>query len=289
MVGLSMLAEFGWDPQIRGILILVTAVAILPGSVYLLLATNLGARIGFLIAVAGLSGWLTLMGTLWWLNAQGMKGRPPAWDAEEVVFGVPAESPLPQLEGLPGDVSQPPSNGWRVLEAGSPVLGDATATADKLLAPDTGPLPHGQAERPEPPFPPPFGAPTDYKQIAAFEKGGEHTGVWFSIRQHRFYKISEWWNPVGWFRAPPHRVVIVVQKLGPDLTPSDPRDERPVDLSQKPVTLALLRDRGSVRFPPVMITLASLMIFLTTCYSLHRRDKQVIAQRAAGNVRPATA
>ena len=95
-----MLAEFGWDPQIRGIVILVTAVAILPGSVYLLLATNMGARIGFLLAVAGLSGWITLMGTLWFLNGQGLKGRLPSWDSEELVIGPPGESALSQLEGL---------------------------------------------------------------------------------------------------------------------------------------------------------------------------------------------
>ena len=39
---LSLLAEFGWDPQIRGIVIIVTAVAILPGSVYLLLGHEHG-------------------------------------------------------------------------------------------------------------------------------------------------------------------------------------------------------------------------------------------------------
>jgi hypothetical protein len=226
------------------------------------------------------------------LNGQGLKGRLPSWDSEELVIGPPGESALSQLEGLPRDLTQPPGNGWHLLEAGSPVLGDATATADKLLAPDTGPLPHGQTSRPEPPFAPPFASAEDYKQIAAFEKGGEHTGVWFAIRHHRFYKISEWWNPVGWFRAPPHRVAIVVQKYGPDLTPSDTRDEPSLDLSQKPVTLALLRDRGSLRFPPVMITLSSFLIFATTCYSLHRRDKQIMAERAAtsaGKARPATA
>ena len=40
-----------------------SASCVLCGSVYLLLGTNLGARLGFLVALAGLFGWLTLLGT----------------------------------------------------------------------------------------------------------------------------------------------------------------------------------------------------------------------------------
>ena len=41
-----------WDPTIRGYLVVATGVAVLCGSVYLLLATNTGVRLGFLIAAA---------------------------------------------------------------------------------------------------------------------------------------------------------------------------------------------------------------------------------------------
>ena len=50
-----LLAGIAWDPQIRGALIVLAAVVLLPGTIYLLLATNLGARVGFLVAVAGLT------------------------------------------------------------------------------------------------------------------------------------------------------------------------------------------------------------------------------------------
>ena len=43
-----------WSPFIRGILVVLIGVGVLCGSVYLLLATNLGARLGFLVAMAGL-------------------------------------------------------------------------------------------------------------------------------------------------------------------------------------------------------------------------------------------
>jgi len=40
-----------WDPFIRGIIVVLIGVGVLCGSVYLLLLTNLGARLGFLISV----------------------------------------------------------------------------------------------------------------------------------------------------------------------------------------------------------------------------------------------
>ena len=58
----QLLAALAWDPQIRGALIVVTAFVILPGSVYLLLATNTGAKLGFLLAAAGFFGWMAVMG-----------------------------------------------------------------------------------------------------------------------------------------------------------------------------------------------------------------------------------
>ena len=38
-----------WDPTILGVLVVLSAVGLFCGSVYLLLATNLGARLGFLV------------------------------------------------------------------------------------------------------------------------------------------------------------------------------------------------------------------------------------------------
>ena len=46
-------------------LTVILAIVTLCGSVYLILATNLGARLGILIALAGLSGWIMLMGLIW--------------------------------------------------------------------------------------------------------------------------------------------------------------------------------------------------------------------------------
>ena len=64
----SMFAGIAWDPHIRGALAVMVGVAVLCGSIYLLLGTNLGARLGLLVALAGLAGWLVIITLIWWIN-----------------------------------------------------------------------------------------------------------------------------------------------------------------------------------------------------------------------------
>jgi len=49
------------------------------GSVYMILGTNIGARLGFLVALCGLAGWMALMGGIWWIYGIGLKGADPSW------------------------------------------------------------------------------------------------------------------------------------------------------------------------------------------------------------------
>ena len=65
------LAAVSWDPQLRGALILLIGVLVLPGSVLLLLWTNVGARVGILLAAAGLSGLLLLLNIIWLMAPLG--------------------------------------------------------------------------------------------------------------------------------------------------------------------------------------------------------------------------
>ncbi|MEJ7764486.1 MAG: hypothetical protein WKF86_03225 [Acidimicrobiales bacterium] len=284
----SLLAEFSWDPQIRGMVIVLTAVIILPGSVFLIMGTNVGARMGFLIAVAGLSGFCALLGLLWTFNAGGLVGRQPSWKAAEIAIGPPVAALSGGTDGLPAQIGDPPTQGWKELPQGDPIRGDATAAADKLLAPDTSEAIEGQEKEP-PEFQPPFASPGDYVQIAAYQQGGRDTGVWFRIRNHRFFKQGPWYNPVGWFRAPANRVVITVQKTAPKLNEEDLTEQPRPDLSQPLQTLVLVRDRGSLRFPPAMFSLFWLVVFAVTTWSLHQRDKEILARRAGGPSRASPA
>jgi hypothetical protein len=78
-----------WNPTILGVLVVLSAIGLFCGSAYLLLATNLGARLGFLVAFASLTGFMVLLSTLWWSSGNSgidpPHGHSPAWKAVEIV------------------------------------------------------------------------------------------------------------------------------------------------------------------------------------------------------------
>ena len=76
---MTALLAIGWQPELRGILITIIAVVTFCGSVYFLLSTNLGARLGFLVAFAALAGWMFLMGATWWTYGKGLLGPDASW------------------------------------------------------------------------------------------------------------------------------------------------------------------------------------------------------------------
>ncbi|HBU02582.1 MAG TPA: hypothetical protein DEB20_08645, partial [Acidimicrobiaceae bacterium] len=75
MQTLNVIAGISWDPGIRGILIVMVGVVVLMGSTYLILGTNIGSRLGFLVALSGLFGWLTILTFVWWLTPPAIGPR----------------------------------------------------------------------------------------------------------------------------------------------------------------------------------------------------------------------
>jgi hypothetical protein len=255
-----LVAALQWDPHIRGALIVLTAFVILPGSVYLLLATNTGARLGLLLAVAGLTGWLFLMSLIWMVLGIGLKGRQNSWVAKEIITGEPSQSTIEAMADFPGGK-------WKELKVGDKALADAQAAADQVLAPvaETTSA-HGESGQPaEPEFPPPFTAPDKYVHQHGYETGGDNE--LFTIGKHKFY-----------FRHSPHYAVIQVQEALPkpegDISKSVPDPSKPA------TTVVMLRDLGSVRFPPFVLMVCTGTIFLVTCYVLHQRDKELMRAKA---------
>src|SRR5471030_1887354 len=93
-----------WDPTIIGILAPVAGVFLFCGSAYLLLSTNLGARLGFLVAAAALTGFMVLLSTLWLTTStplESPKGRAAAWKAVEIDNSF-ADAKIPEIR----DISQ---------------------------------------------------------------------------------------------------------------------------------------------------------------------------------------
>jgi hypothetical protein len=103
----AFIALISWDPEIRNILSLGVGIAVLVGSVVLLISTNTGPRTGILIGLASLFGWMTIMGMVWWMytgspaSLGGMKGTPPHWRVVDVNIGDTHSSPVSVAAALP--------------------------------------------------------------------------------------------------------------------------------------------------------------------------------------------
>ena len=103
-----------WNPTILGVLVVLSAIGLFCGSAYLLLATNLGARLGFLIAFASLMGFMVLLTTLWWSSGNSgidpPHGHSPNWKVVEVVSD-PAQAKVSAVhdaltKGTPADATE---------------------------------------------------------------------------------------------------------------------------------------------------------------------------------------
>jgi len=148
-----------WEPELRGILIVIIATVTLCGSIYLVLGTNLGARLGFLVALSGLAGWMALMGGIWLIYGIGLKGPEPSWESipgRTVIQDTEAlrsAGVLNALPTIPDDASfrdeadlvadQFVTEGWVPLEESDPSFGQAGSSAGELLV-ETGTFATGE-------------------------------------------------------------------------------------------------------------------------------------------------
>jgi hypothetical protein len=245
--------DITWDPGLRGILVVLTGVVVLMGSVYMILATNLGARVGFLVSVAGLAGWMTLMGFIWAVYGIGYKGPTPTWHAKEVVVSSSPKDLSSASLPVAHDLST-----WRELPADDPGRGEATAGAVAVLINPDGPL-KGT-----------FKTESDFVVIDAYAKGGKSKSFFNN------------WVPGP---HPPHYAIVQVQRVKHVDVPfgETPAAKEP-DPSQPVVSVIMVRDLGAKRLPSAMLTIASLIVFGVTCNALHRRDKALMAARASAGV-----
>jgi len=243
-----------WDPFIRGIVVVLIGVGVLCGSIYLLLLTNLGARLGFLVAMAGLFGWLALMGAVWVVYGIGLKGKDPSWHPVAVINAPAALSTNPIIggDGFVQSTETHSVDGWRKLAEDDPERGQAVAASDDIL--------QNQAQV--------FKA-GEYLTVAVYDKGGS-----------RFPIIGDF-DLFAFFHRP-HYALVQVQPVVKQNTEPGKAPPTPVaDTSQPPRYVLMERDLGNRRRPAAMIFIGSTAIFLILCLVLHRREKLVAANRSA--------
>ena len=254
---LSLLA-INWEPELRGIVSVAIAVGVLIGGTYLVVGTNLGARLGFLVVLAGLFGWMATMGVIWWTYGIGLKGREPTWQPAEPVTIVREasllqgseilEQPLELSGEVQGDSRKVStalqSEGWLVLEESDPRRGQAVAASDEIIQQEAEELVAGE-----------------YISLAVYDKGGD-----------RWPKINNSLDFIAFFHKP-HFSLVEVAPVVPQRTEPGRAPARPVvDETQPRRYIHMIRDLGTKRQPAIFITIGSTIIFLLLCRILHKRD-----------------
>ena len=107
----SALGAISFDNEIRGLLTVLLGSAILMGSVWLIISTNTGFRLGTLIAISAIFGWTVMMAFLWSLYGIGLQGARPTWEVQAIHIGNPSVSdnvanPPPEiLDDLPNPIT----------------------------------------------------------------------------------------------------------------------------------------------------------------------------------------
>ena len=246
VLGDVVTAALKWNPQVRGALYVIIALLVLPGSVYLVLATDVGSRLGFLLAAAGFCGWMFTLGAVWWVYGTGPMGKEPSWKTQETIVGDVAQ-------GSRNDAAAKYPAGWEKLDLADPEVADAQAVVDSTIV---GPRAM-------------FKSASDYLPVAAAEKGGETYGPFHLLNVRPFDIFHE-----------PHFLVIQVQKaVTPPAVPGQPPPRPELDPSAQPVSVLMVRDLGSVRQNPAVVCIAFGLLFAVTCYRLHTRDKEAMAAR----------
>jgi hypothetical protein len=242
-------AEIGektiWNPTILGVLVVLSAIGLFCGSVYLLLATNLGARLGFLVSAATLSGFLVLLSILWMTTQTPLnspKGREAEWKAREVVDSLD-ESGIEAVRTIEAEGEEISTADLANVRPG---VDAALVTPDAAAATD-----HGGAAEPSEfaTFENSSAFLVGEQDLGAFEVGGGTKNFFWHHPRFAAIQFCPVLEQVVEFGQPP----------------PDPR----CDPAQGSQWVILERDLGSIRQPPVFYFIGFSVLFALSLLGLH--------------------
>ena len=153
--------------KLRGYFIVVFAVSLFCGSIYLVLATDIGSRMGFLVSFASLTGFLMMLGLIWFTNLtplNALHGPPPHWVVKEIVDN-PAQAKTEKAHTIEKEGVE--------LDAAS--QGEIKATVDSTVTAEGGEFKL-------------FSSATDYVVVKAEKIGG---GALAFFRHRPLYGVME--------------------------------------------------------------------------------------------------
>jgi hypothetical protein len=108
---------------VKGILIVVTAFVLLPGSVFMLLAANFGARKGYLIAATAFFGFLVMLSAIWLFGLPGTTPLTGPKGAQPTFKFFTLEDPVASTYDSVRNFQGGAGNGWQEAPAGAAAEG----------------------------------------------------------------------------------------------------------------------------------------------------------------------
>lgn len=240
-----------WYPLTLGWLVVLSGIGMFFGSTYLLLATNVGSRLGFLIVGTIATGFLAILSLLWMTTATPLnvfKGRQVEWKAIGIVQNVKSANVK--------EVQTIRENGAKLSAT---EFANVKAAADTFLA---APAEGTEVEKPESIA---DDLPTvDVIVTEIYEVGGSEP------------------NPLHFeFRHTPQYAAASYCQL--DKVKSQTAFRSTCDTSAGAAVnskiLILEKDLGSLRQPPLFLFLGSSVLMSIFLLSLHWREKDQIEKK----------
>lgn len=263
----ATLLAVGWEPELRGILTVILGTVVWMGSIYLILGTNMGARLGFQVSLAGFFGWMALMAGIWWVYGIGLKGDDAAWvevEGSTVIqevdllheagvlddpLAVADDESSAETAGVLRD--EITGQGWAQVDSSEPAFGQAQASAEEFLA-EAGAFEAGE-----------------YAVTAIYEVNPPAESAWPKLGPNGEF------DQLAFFHEP-YYTLVEVAPYEPVLSEPGRAPTTPViDEAQPRQYVYMIRDLGSLREPAAYICIGSTTIFLALCWLLHRRDRFV--------------
>lgn len=311
--------DWTWDPGFRGLLTVVLATAILCGSVALILATNSGARLGFLIALTGFCAWMTVMGVIWSLYGIGWRGASPSWEVVDTIrteactgvvdppadcnFAIQSDVEVAADLPLPAQLPDPVAlrdDSDVLLAAFPPTQRDPSLSDLVTVDPDlfdelndqadpwrvletsnryTGETQAVVAEALGPNDEALFASSADYVVIGSYLTGGKAPRTDDSIVSRAAYKVTRTLE----VSPPTFYAAVQLQQVIPQETKPGQAPPPPVRDPGAPVITVVMQrvDTGKQRVPQIGMTILMGITTAVLCNSLHRRDQLAKQQREA--------
>lgn len=239
-----------WYPTTLGILVVVAGILLFCGSIYLLLGTNLGARLGFLVAFTGLAGFMVILSLLWITTSSPLntlKGRIPAWEVQQVVKS-PNRIKYAQARELTKQEKVDTIEAANVKAAVDARLVTVQPTAIRKPTPEENKFAK-------------FDKVTEYQTPTTYEIGGS---------KPNFLDFQ--------FTHKPLVAVVEICAVQPTNTPFGVPPPKPVcdQTSDKNGFVVLTKDLGQLRLPPILAFIASVVLFGLGLLGLHWRERDEV-------------